>query len=289
MANLRTIRKRISSVKSTQQITKAMKMVSAAKLRRAQEAINAARPYAKKLREVVQSIAAQAGPEAHPLLAQRAPKVLAILVITSDRGLCGGFNSNLLRATQRFIAEQAPRYERIDLYVVGRRARDFFKRRKFEMSKEYIGVLSKLSFIDAEQIARDLVGAYLDGTFDELVVGFNEFRSAISQTPRFEKMFPIVLDAGKESAASTVDYLYEPGQEAILATLLPKYVETTIFRYLLESLAGEHGARMASMDSATNNSREMISSLTLTMNRARQATITKELMEIIGGAEALKG
>ncbi len=291
MANLRAIRKRIGSVKSTQQITKAMKMVSAAKLKRSQDAIVAARPYARKMREVVQSLASRAGEGAHPLLAAGEGKRLALLVVTSDRGLCGGFNSNLLRATNRFLRDHEGGYEQIVLFTVGRKARDFFRRRQAEIRKEYVNILGSLSYADAETLSHDLVGGFLSGEFDEVQIVFNEFRSAISQVVRFEKLFPIAIEAGEAGAAagSEVDYLYEPSRKEILATLLPKYVETQIFRVLLESVAGEHGARMTAMDSATNNAVDMISRLTLQMNRARQAAITKELMEIIGGAEALKG
>lgn len=290
MANLRVIRKRIGSVKSTQQITKAMKMVSAAKLKRAQDAIVAARPYARKMREVVQSLAARAGEEAHPLLGAREAKKLALLVVTTDRGLCGGFNSNLLRATNRFLADNREKYEEIVLFVVGRKARDFFRRRHVPMLKEYLNVLGSLSYGHAARMSEDLAGGFLAGDFDEVRVAFNEFRSAISQVVRFEKLFPISVDRAETGdAAAGIDFLYEPSQKEILATLLPKYVETQIFRVLLESLAGEHGARMTAMDSATNNAVDMIARLTLQMNRARQASITKELMEIIGGAEALKG
>ncbi len=290
MANLRAIRKRIGSVRSTQQITKAMKMVSAAKLKRAQDAIVAARPYAAKMREVVRALAGKAGPGGHPLLAAREVRRLALLVVTSDRGLCGGFNSNLLRATNRYLAEHRGRYEEIVLFVVGRKARDFFRRRGVPMRKEYLGVLGSLSYVHAEQLSHDLTDGFLGEEFDEVVVVFNEFRSPLSQVARFDRLFPVGLEGGEEAGdGSGVDYLYEPPRAEILATLLPKYVETQIFRVLLESVAGEHGARMTAMDSATNNATEMISSLTLHMNRARQAAITKELMEIIGGAEALKG
>ena len=291
MANLRVIRKRVGSVKSTQQITKAMKMVSAAKLKRAQDAIVAARPYARKMREVVQALAVRAGEDAHPLLSAGEGKKLALLVVTSDRGLCGGFNSNLLRATYRFLREQGGRYEEIVMFTVGRKARDFFRRREVKIRKEYVNVLGALSFSHAANLSEDLVGGFLAGDFDEVQIVFNEFRSAISQAVRFDKLFPIAVER-KDSegpVAVEVDYLYEPSRGEILATLLPKYVETQIFRVLLESVAGEHGARMTAMDSATNNAVDMIARLTLQMNRARQAAITKELMEIIGGAEALKG
>ncbi len=290
MANLRAIRKRIGSVKSTQQITKAMKMVSAAKLKRAQDAIVAARPYAGKMREVVQAVAGRAGRDAHPLLSSRERKKVALLVVTSDRGLCGGFNSNLLRAANRFLRENGGGTEGVVLFVVGRKARDFFRRRQVPMRKEYLNVLGTMSYGHAEQMANDLVGGFLEEEFDEVVVAFNEFRSAISQVVRMDRLFPVVLEQAGESAdADGIDYLYEPSRQEILETLLPKFVESQIFRVLLESVAGEHGARMTAMDSATNNAVEMISRLTLQMNRARQAAITKELMEIIGGAEALKG
>jgi len=297
MANLRAIRKRIGSVKSTQQITKAMKMVSAAKLKRAQDAIVAARPYARQMRKVVGTLAARAEPGAHPLLTVREPRRMALMLVTSDRGLCGGFNSNLLRAANRFLADRKGRYEEIVLFVVGRKARDFFRRRRVPVRREYVNILGALSYAHAEQLSRDLMEGYLAEEFDEVVIGFNEFRSAISQVVRFETLFPIAVPSseGGEEAGETklpetdIDYLYEPSQAKILEVLLPKYVETQLLRVFLESVAGEHGARMTAMDSATNNAVEMIARLTLQMNRARQAAITKELMEIIGGAEALKG
>src|SRR5512134_1928938 len=287
MANLRAIRKRIGSVKSTQQITKAMKMVSAAKLRRAQDAITAARPYARKMREVVGAVAGRAGADAHPMLAAREPRKLALLLVTSDRGLCGSFNSGLTRAAYRYILDHRDRYEEIVLFVVGRKGRDFFRRREVPIRKEYIGVLGAVSRHHAETIGNELVEGFLAEEFDEVRIVFNEFRSAISQVTRFEKLFPVELEGA--AGGSDVDYLYEPGRGEILASLLPKYVETQVFRVLLESVAGEHGARMTAMDSATNNSVEMIARLTLQMNRARQASITTELTEIVSGAEALKG
>jgi len=290
MANLRAIRKRISSVKSTQQITRAMKMVSAAKLRRAQAAIVAARPYARKMREVVQAVAERIDDSAHPLLAPREGKKLALLVVTSDRGLCGSFNAGLTRMAYRFINEHRQQYEEISLFVVGRKGRDFFRRREVPIRKEYLGVLGNVKRTHAQTMANDLIEGYLSGEFDEVQVAFNEFRSAISQVTRFEKLFPLTLEKeGEVMPGVGIDYLYEPGKREILANLLPKYVETQIFRVLLESVAGDHGARMTAMDSATNNSVDMIARLTLQMNRARQATITTELTEIVSGAEALKG
>ena len=289
MANLRAIRKRISSVKSTQQITRAMKMVSAAKLRRAQDAIVAARPYAQKMREVALSVAGRVESGAHPLLASREGKRLALLVVTSDRGLCGSFNAGLTRHVQRYIAQQREKYEEIVVFVVGRKGRDFFRRRGTPVHKEYLGVLGTVSRGSAEMISGELLRGFMNEEFDEVQVVYNEFRSAISQVIRTERLFPLALDGTEGESAAAVEYLYEPDKHKILSLLLPKYVETQIFRILLESVAGEHGARMTAMDSATNNSVDMISRLTLQMNRARQATITTELTEIVSGAEALKG
>jgi F-type H+-transporting ATPase subunit gamma len=239
---------------------------------------------------VVTAVAGRAGADAHPLLTAREAKKLALLVVTSDRGLCGSFNSGLTRAVHRFLNEHRGEYEDITLFVVGRKGRDFFRRREIPIRKEYLGVLGSLSRGHAERMSNDLVGGFLSGEFDEVRIAFNEFRSAISQMVRFEKMFPIALEKAEgEAGGAGIDYLYEPGRKEILASLLPKYVETQIFRVLLESVAGEHGARMTAMDSATNNSVDMISRLTLQMNRARQATITTELTEIVSGAEALKG
>ena len=203
MANLRAIRKRIGSVKSTQQITKAMKMVSAAKLKRAQDAIVAARPYAGKMREVVQAVAGRAGQDAHPLLSSRERKKVALLVVTSDRGLCGGFNSNLLRAANRFLRENGRGTEDVVLFVVGRKARDFFRRRQVPMRKEYLNVLGTLSYGHAEQVANDLIGGFLEEEFDEVMVAFNEFRSAISQVVRMEKLFPVAFEQARRTLLRT--------------------------------------------------------------------------------------
>jgi F-type H+-transporting ATPase subunit gamma len=294
MANLRAIRKRISSVKSTQQITRAMKMVSAAKLRRAQDAIFAARPYARKLREVTLSTVGKVGPSDNPFLASREVKRLALLVITSDRGLCGSFNAGLTRHILRFVAEQREKYEEVVLFVVGRKGRDFFRRRGVPIRKEYLGVLGSISDRGhIETITEDLVQGFLNEEFDEVRVAYNEFRSAISQVIRVEKLFPFAKDeqeAGESEGDDAEDSRhFEPDKKKILDMLLPKYVRAQILRVLLESVAGEFGARMTAMDSATNNSADMISRLTLQMNRARQATITTELTEIVSGAEALKG
>src|SRR4030065_1071856 len=217
MANLRVIRKRIGSVKSAQQTPRAMRMGSAAKLKRAQDAIVAARPYARNMREVVERLARRAGPEAHPLLSSRERKKLGLLVITSDRGLCGGFNSNLLRAANRFLQENRGRYEEIALSVVGRQARDFFRRRRVPMRKEYLNILGSLSHSHAEQLAHDMVDGYLAGEWDEVVIAFNEFRSAISQNIRMDRLFPIEFERAEgEAPQAGIEYLYWPSPKGIL-------------------------------------------------------------------------
>jgi F-type H+-transporting ATPase subunit gamma len=290
MANLRAIRKRISSVKSTQQITRAMKMVSAAKLRRAQDAIVAARPYARKMREVVQAVAARIDSGAHPVLAPREGKKLALLLITSDRGLCGSFNAGLTRQAYGSSPSRRRSTRRSPSSWWAAKGATSSAGGEVPIRKEYLGVLGGINRGHAETMAKDLIDGFLAGDFDEVQVVFNEFRSAISQVTRFETLFPLSLEKKEEDPAQAdIDYLYEPGKKEILSSLLPRYVETQIFRVLLESVAGEHGARMTAMDSATNNSVDMIARLTLQMNRARQATITTELTEIVSGAEALKG
>lgn len=286
MSSLRAIRKRITSVKNTQQITKAMKMVSAARLRRAQDAIMAARPYAFKMKETVFDLAYRVDTSSHPLLTSREVKTQGILIITSDRGLCGGFNSNILKALNGYLAEEEGNYEEIGLYNVGRKASEFFKRREKNIKRDYINVLANVTYAVAEELSRELIGDFLEGEIDELIVYFNEFRSVISQRVTVEKLLPVEVERSEEDFP--VEFILEPGKDEILASLLPRYLATQLFRYLLESAAGEHGARMTAMDAATNNASEMIDKLTLQMNRARQASITKELMEIIGGKEAIE-
>jgi F-type H+-transporting ATPase subunit gamma len=295
MPSLKAIRVRISSVKSTQKITKAMKMVAAARLKRAQDAMNAARPYARRLGEVIGDVAARieasskSETPAHPLLARRDVKKLRLVVVSSDRGLAGGYNSNLLRRTERFITDEKPKYERIELALVGRKAKEHFKRRSHgNVIKEYPGAASETALARAREIAADITREFLDGNVDSVHIVYNEFKSAISQTASIEQLLPVranELPAGE----GRIDFEYEPSKEELLATLLPLYLEIEIYRVMLEAIASEFGARMSAMDSATKNAKEMINSLTLEFNRARQAAITKELMEIVGGAEALKG
>lgn len=287
MPNLRDIKKRIKSVKNTQQITKAMKMVSAAKLRRAEEAIKQARPYANKMIGVISSLAMRADQAAHPLLARRDVKRVEVIVITSDRGLCGAFNSGIIKKADSFLRLNKANYESIRFTTVGRKAVDHYRKNGAQVRDEHVNILSGFGYHTAAKIAQDVIAAYANEEVDEVYVLYNEYKSALSQEAVMERVLPIAqLEA--ESEISTVDYIYEPGREQILEELLPKHIEIQVYRALLESIASEHGARMASMDSATRNAKEMIGRLTLYYNRARQAAITKELVEIVSGAEALK-
>jgi F-type H+-transporting ATPase subunit gamma len=290
MPSLKSIRNRIRSVKSTQQITRAMKMISAARLRRAQEAVLAARPYSQKMDQVLEGIASRANLAAHPLLAAREKKKVEVVVLTSDRGLCGGFNANIIRRTQRFLYENEDRYQAITLRTLGRKGHEFFRRRGAAIRQDHAGLLSKLVFGAAESLARELTELYLSGEVDGVSLVYNEFVSAVTQRVAVVDLLPISPPKAEQAhgGASAVEYLYEPGRDALLADLLPRYLATKVWRAMLESVASEHGARMSAMDNATNNAREMIGKLTLLYNRSRQAAITKELMEIVSGAEALK-
>ncbi|OGQ72274.1 MAG: ATP synthase F1 subunit gamma [Deltaproteobacteria bacterium RIFCSPLOWO2_12_FULL_60_16] len=286
MATLKAIRKRIGSIRNTQQITKAMKMVSAAKLRRAQEAVLAARPYAEKMAALLQNLSARVAAEAHPLLTAREEKKVLLLLLTADRGLCGGYNSNLIRAAEGFLRSQRGEKE-IQLAVVGRKGVDYFRRRKVEMAERYINIGSRPAEELAAELAEKLIARFLQGECDAVYMLYSRFRSALSQVPTMEKLVPVAAEKDEGEGQAT-EYLYEPGLEALLSSLLPKVVEVGIYRALLEASASEHGARMTAMDSATSNAAEMISTLTLQMNRARQASITKELLEVVSTAEALK-
>ena len=287
MATLRDIRRRITSVQNTQQITKAMKMVAAAKLRRAQEGIIEARPYASKMRDVLGSLSLRTDPRAHPLLARREVRKVELMPISSDRGLCGGFNQNVFRTTERFIHENQEIYESITLNIVGRKALEYFSRRDYVIRKDYVNIFGTLTYETAAAVAAEVTKAYTAAVFDEIYLVYNEFRSAISQRPVLVKLLPID-PVPVEPGYVMTSYIYEPNEAEILETLLPRYVEYQMYRAFLESQAGEHGARMTAMDSATNNAQEMLGKLTLHYNRVRQAAITRELMDIIGGAEALK-
>jgi len=287
MATLKAIRKRISSVRNTQQITKAMKMVSAAKLRRAQEAAVAARPYAEKMTELLKNVTARVSGEVHPLLRASDEKNIDLVLFTSDRGLCGGYNANLIRAAEAFIRKNSGD-KKIELTLVGRKGADHFRRRRAAIVDRYIGILAAPADELAAEMAHKLIARFLNGETDAVYILYSRFRSALSQVPTLEKLLPIALTSSETEPQQLTEYLYEPGVQELLASLLPRITDVAAQRALLEATASEHGARMTAMDSATSNAAKMIGSLTLQMNRARQASITRELMEIVGTAEALK-
>ncbi len=292
MPNLIDIRRRIRSVKSTQQITKAMKMVAASKLRRSQERVIAARPYAGTLAATLASVTGRIPPRedgapAHPLLAQRAEKKVVLVVVTGDKGLCGAFNTNVNRAAGAFVREKKKAGVEVSLVTLGRKATDFWKRRTVPVLESKPGLFQRFDYVTAAEIARALAARFTGGETDAVYVVFNEFRSVISQVVGVKRLLPIELGE-LEAGGGGTDYLYEPAPDVILGRLLPRHVEFQLFRVLLESNAAENAARMTAMESATKNAGEMIDSLTLTYNRARQAKITKELIEIVSGAEALK-
>jgi len=295
MASAKDLRKRISSVKNTQQITKAMKMVSAAKLRRAQENIVALRPYAHELNKVILSLSQAGGAElTHPLLVPReetgARKILVILV-TADRGLCGAFNGNIIKTALRFLKNDASKYSKVDFAFIGKKGYEFFRNKK--TGKYYSGFFQGLNMAKVQSLASELIEKYLSGEYDEIRFIYNEFKSAISQKTNFESYLPV--EAPEQTKAQPVAQsespvtIYEPGPEAILDALLSRHFAIQIYRICLESLASEHGARMAAMENATRNAGEMIRKITLLYNKTRQAGITKELLEIVSGSEAQKG
>jgi F-type H+-transporting ATPase subunit gamma len=286
MPNLRDIKRRIRSVKNTQQITKAMKLVSASKLRKAQEAMLRARPYALKTKDVMNSLAARCDKDQHPLLNTREVKKVLILLITSDKGLCGGFNSYLNRKTNQLIKEN--KGNEISFLFAGKKGNTFFKNKGFPVVGNYLGWTKSYTFDMSAEIAKKLTDVFLDEKADKVYIVYNEFKSVIQQTVIAQQLLPVVPGEVKENGQE-VDYIYEPGQEGVLEQLLKMYVETVIHQSFLESIASEHGARMAAMDNASRNAKEMIGQLTLFYNKARQAYITTELTEIVSGAEALKG
>ncbi|MDH3998647.1 MAG: ATP synthase F1 subunit gamma [Desulfuromonadales bacterium] len=289
MPSLKDIKKRIGSVKSTSQITKAMKMVSAAKLRKAQDAVVAARPYADKIHDVISSLATREDADAHPLLGARGKERALFVLMTADRGLCGGFNSNISKACERQIRENAEGYEAIDLMIIGRKGNEQLRRKLGEtIVKVHENLTGNVTYATAKLLGEELVEGYASEKYDAVYLMYNAFQSAITQVITTDQLLPVVPKEMEEDAFAT-DYIYEPTQGEVLDQLLPKYVEVKIFRGLLESVASEHGARMSAMDSASKNASEMIGKLTLQYNRARQAAITKELMEIISGAESIKG
>ena len=293
MPNLLDIRRRIKSVRNTQQITKAMKMVSAAKLKRAQDRVIAARPFANKMMEVLNALASRTDENfRHPLLDARGDDRYLITLVTADKGLCGAFNTNLIKATQVFLRENSDKA--IEIQAVGRKGRDFFRRRQVPMAGEYVGLTGKgrVEFADALEVARDLIKRFTEEKeLDKAFIIYNEFKSVLQQRVVIEQLLPVARTTETEEAAeqpvNLVDYIYEQPPAEIFSLLLPRMVETQIFRALLESVASEHGARMTAMDSASKNAKELIETLTLNMNRVRQAAITNEIIEIVSGAAAL--
>ena len=290
MASLKDIKKRIGTVKNTQQITKAMKMVSAAKLRRAQEAVVAARPYADKMADVLSSLALREDADSHHLLAERGKGKALIVLITGDRGLCGGFNTNIAKAAERFIREKGEGFESYELLIVGRKGNDYLKRRAgMEIAKVHENLVGtgQVSYPIGALLGQEVIDLYRNGDYDGVFLVYNAFQSAMTQVQTVTQLLPIVPKKVEEGAQVS-DYIYEPNATKVLEEILPKHIEVQIFRSLLESSASEHGARMTAMDSASKNASEMIGKLTLQYNRARQASITKELLEIISGAESIK-
>jgi F-type H+-transporting ATPase subunit gamma len=297
MPSLIDLRRRIRSVKNTQQITKAMKMVAASKLRRATERITAARPYAQQMQRVLGSVASRVGSAAHPLLTVREPRPdskTLVIVVSADKGLCGSFNTNIIKAASGFVLDSA---QACALGLVGRKGRDFFGRRGFPIAFDEIGIFQQLKYQDAQRIAQTAMDAFINGDVDRVMLIYNEFRSVMSQKVVVEQLLPVARGDVDHAAAasraeaathlSQVDYLYEPSAQEIFNQLLPRYVEVQVYRALLESNAAFFAAQMTAMETATKNSAEMISSLTLYMNKVRQAAITREIIEVVSGAQAL--
>jgi F-type H+-transporting ATPase subunit gamma len=285
MPSLIDIRRRIRSVKNTQQITRAMKMVSAAKLRRAQDRVVAARPYGAMLHRVLSNVAAAAAGNEEignsPLLRQRPEGRIQLVLFTSDRGLAGAFNGNLLKAAQRFIADH-PKAS-IELELIGRKGRDFFRRRSYPISGDHVGLLNKPAYTDAQAIAHKIIQRFERDEIDSVYMIYNEFKSVIAQNLSVNKILPVTAPEGEP-----VDYIFVQPVEEMMASLLPKYVEVQVYTAMLETAAAEHAARMTAMDAATSNAAEVIENLTLYMNRVRQASITREIIEVVSGASALE-
>lgn len=291
MPSLLDMRRRIKSVKNTQQITKAMKMVAAAKLKRAQDRVIAARPFAEKMSEVLSQLSSNVTDFSHPLLDERGDERYLIVLITADKGLCGGFNANLTKATQRFLQENSEKSA--EMIPVGRKGRDFFRRREIEFVEEYIGLTGagRVEHTDAAEIADKIIKTFTeDTTIDKVFLVFTQFKTVISQEVKIEQLLPIPKIEAEETGdkdTPQAEYIYEQPAAEIFGRLLPKQVETQIYRAMLESVASEQGSRMTAMDSASKNAGELIDTLTLNMNRIRQAAITKEIIEVVSGAAAL--
>lgn len=284
MANVLDIRRRIRSVKSTQQITRAMKMVAAAKLRRAQERVFAIRPYANQMLALLGSVAARTEQRAHPLLAERPVEKILVILITADRGLCGAFNANLIRAMEKYLVDNADK--QVSMIAVGRKGRDYFHKRDAKIVSEYVNIFSRLQLAHAQEISKQIRDLYASGEVDAVDFIYNESKSVLTQKLTVERHLP-VKPIKPHAEETLVDYIYEQPPQEIFGVLLDRYVEIEVYRALLESQSGELAAKMTAMDAATNNAAEMIDSLTLHMNRVRQAAITKEIIEIVSGAGAL--
>jgi F-type H+-transporting ATPase subunit gamma len=289
MATLRDIKRRIKAVQSTSKITKAMKMVAAAKFRRAQQRMFELRPYAERMSEVLSRMAADLDAETHPLLAVRPRKNVEVLVITSDRGLCGAFNTNIQKAAVQYIADLRAEGFNVSISSVGRKAKDYLKRRNIEPRNSWSGISGRVSYANAQEIAADIIENYTNEAVDEVIVVYNEFKSVIAQKVVVARLLPLAAIEIAKETLPVFDIVYEPSKEEIFSSLVPKNVEIQIFRALLESQASEEAARMSAMENATKSANEMISKLSLQYNKARQASITKELMDIVGGVEAMKG
>jgi len=289
--SLLDLRRRIRAVKSTQQITKAMKMISASKLRRAQDRVVGARPFAQRMQRVLNNVASRVDPSAHALLAEReagpGSKVL-LIVITADKGLCGGFNTNIIKTAGHFIAGvSAP--GTVQLGLVGRKGRDFFKKRGFEVAFEEVGIFQRVRYADAKRIADAAIDAFVSGRVSKVSVVYNEFKSVMQQRVVTEQLLPIPMGSDpRDTRGGQTPYVYEPAPDRIFEELLPKHIEIQVYRALLESAAAEHAARMTAMDAASKNSGEIIDNLTLYMNKVRQAAITREIIEVVSGASAAK-
>jgi F-type H+-transporting ATPase subunit gamma len=293
MPSLKSIRKRISSVKNTQQITKAMKMVSASKLRRAQERITAFSAYANKMHEVVSGLAGEIGPDQHPLLrVPEAEKRVLVIVVSSDRGLCGAFNANAYKRSIALIEDKLQAGAEVDVISIGKKANDLLRRKGVNVRTLHTGIFDKLEFTTVCAIVDEIMKEFLEEKYDGVWVVYNHFISAIAQQVRAEMLLPLVAENTKkeitDQGVSLVEYIYEPGRAEILDRVLPQSVRLHLYKAVLDSIAAEHGARMSAMDSASTNAKKAIGRLTLQYNRARQAAITKELMEIVSGAESLK-
>jgi F-type H+-transporting ATPase subunit gamma len=289
MPSLRDIKRRIRSVKNTQQITKAMKLVAASKLRRAQEAILRVRPYAIKMMEVLNHLEARCNHDLHPLLAQKEEQKVLALVITSDKGLCGGFNSSILKRTMQMLTQKKDK--QVTFIALGKKGRDYLRYTNQKILHEFVGWTKGFDYVKAAEIGDILAELFTQGAYDRIYMVYNEFKSVIQQKVTVEQLLPIVPEelTATGGNAYAVDYIYEPDEESILEHLLKRYMTVEVYRACLESIASEHGARMTAMDNASRNAKEMIGDLTLHYNRSRQAYITKELIEVVNGAESLKG